>query len=368
MRKVVVIAPTYNEKGTIESLVEEIFNQQEKISNWEIILLVVDSCSKDGTLEAIKNLQKKYRNLHLLETEKEGLGKAYIRGFKYCEEKLNPYLIINIDADGQHNPNIIPNFIKSIEKGADFVVGTRYARGGSIPKNWALYRKILSVGASLVMRIGFMKPKITDWTSGYRAVKFWLVKKAFYHIKNYSGYVFQIAFLDFAIKNKAIISEVPIQFKERKWGISKINAIQYIFQSFLYVFIHSSFIKFAIVGLIGFVIDFGISFIGIQKWHQSVWLITVLSTESAIISNFLLNNFWSFSYKKIEANSKAYLVSFLKFNLVSSGSIAIQSIGMHVLVTFFGRKLWYIYKILIIAFIIIPYSYILYNKFIWENK
>lgn len=368
MRKIVVIAPKYNEKGSIENLVESIFKEQDKIPNWEISVLIVDSRSIDGTIETVKKLQKKYRRLYLLETDKEGLGKAYLRAFKFCEEKLNPYLVIDIDADGQHDPTIIHQFIKKIEQGSDFVVGTRYAKGGSIPKNWALYRKILSIGASLVMRLGFMKLKITDWTSGYRAIKFWLVKNAFDHIKNYSGYVFQIAFLDFAIKGNAVISEVPIQFKERKWGISKINALQYIFQSFLYVFSHSSFIKFFIVGLIGFVIDFGISYLGIDFFHNPVWLITILSTESAIISNFLLNNFWSFSHKRIEGSSGSFLLGFLKFNLVSSGSIAIQTGGMQILVNIFGRKLWYLYKILIIAFIIIPYSYILYNKFVWKSK
>ena len=63
---------------------------------------------------------------------------------KYCEEKISPYLIIQIDADGQHDPNKIPEFIKKIEQGADFVVGTRYSGGGSIPENWGLHRKILS--------------------------------------------------------------------------------------------------------------------------------------------------------------------------------------------------------------------------------
>lgn len=368
MRKVVIIAPTFNEKGSIEELIKKVFELKDKTPNWEINMLIVDSQSKDGTVEIVKKIQKKYPKLYLLETEKEGLGKAYLRGFKFCQEKLNPYLIIDIDADGQHDPDVIPQFIKEIEKGADFVVGTRYSKGGSIPKDWALYRKILSIGASLVMRVGFMKLRTTDWTSGFRAIKSWLIKDAYDHIKNYSGYVFQIAFLDFAIKNNAVISEVPIHFRERKWGISKINAIQYVYQSFLYVFMHSSFIKFAIVGLIGFVIDFGISYLGIQVWHKTVWIVTLISTESAILSNFLFNNFWSFSHKQIKVGKGNLLFGFFKFNLISSGSILIQTIGMQILVSVFGRSLWYLYKILIIAFVIIPYSYILYNKVVWRNK
>lgn len=368
MKKIAIVLPTYNEAGSIDILINQIFLQQKKIEDWEIHILVVDSQSTDDTSEKIKKLQKKYSRLYLLLTKKEGLGKAYIKGFSYALEKLNPYVIFEMDADLSHDPESLPKFLKEIERGADFVLGSRYIKGGSIPLDWAPHRKIFSIIGNLIVRIGFMKLKISDWTSGFRAVKTWVFKSGFAHIKNYSGYVFQVAFLDQAIKFKARIAQVPIQFKERKYGVSKINAGQYIFQTLLYVFSHSSFIKFVIVGLFGFVIDFGLSFLLIEKFNQLVWLSTLISTETAIISNFFLNNFWSFSYKKLEHNLNAYLISFLKFNLVSSGSILIQTLGIQLLVLLFGRKFWYIYKILIIAFIIIPYSYILYNKIIWRDK
>lgn len=368
MKKVVVIAPTYNEKGEIENLVNKIFDQSKKLLNWEIYLLIVDSHSKDGTVKIIRKLQEKFPRLHLLETEKEGLGKAYLKGFKYCEEKINPYLIIQIDADGQHDPDKIPEFIKKIEQGADFVVGTRYSKGGSIPSNWGLHRKILSIGANLIVKFGFMKLKVTEWTNGYRAVKFWLVKNAYDHLKNYSGYVFQVAFLDFAIKNNAVLGEIPIHFKERTTGISKINALQYSSQTFLYVFNNSSFIKYVIVGFAGFFVDFGISYIAIEKFHRPVWLGTILSGETAIICNFLLNNFWSFAHKKIKGGFGSFLWSFLKFNLISSGSVLIQIVLLQLLIVLLGKQFWYIYKVIIIGFVIIPYSYILYNKVIWKTK
>lgn len=378
MKKVVVIAPTYNEKGEIENLINRVFDQSKKLSNWEIYLLIVDSNSEDGTIEIVKKLQKKTSYLHLLETEKEGLGKAYLKGFKYCEEKINPYLIIQIDADGQHDPDKIPEFIKKIEQGADFVVGTRYSKGGSIPKNWGLHRKILSIGANSIVKFGFMKLKVTEWTNGYRAIKFWLVKNAYDHLKNYSGYVFQVAFLDFAIKNNAVLDEIPIHFRERTTGISKINAFQYSFQTFLYVFNNSSFIKFVIVGFIGFAVDFSFAYLFINKFNIAKAPANMLSAEVAIVSNFFLNNFWSFKDKKIAGGFFAYLVKFITFNFVSSGSIVIQGVGLSLSLKFFGDTTihffgvasvgsWIVYKILIIALIIIPYSYILYNKFIWKK-
>ncbi len=367
MKKVAVVAPTYNEIGNIENLIRQVFDQQAKISNWEIHLLIVDSHSKDGTVDTVKKMKKSFNNLHLLETEKEGLGRAYIQGFKYAEENINPYLVMEIDADGQHDPSRIPDFLREIEKGADFVIGTRYSKGGSIPSNWGLHRKILSVGANLFVRLGFMRLKQTEWTNGYRAIKFWLVKKAYGHLENYSGYVFQVAFMDFAIKQNAVMAEIPVHFQERKFDKSKIDAIQYTFQVFIYVLNHSSFIKFIVVGFIGFFIDFGISYLLIDRLHRPVWLGTLASTEIAIVSNFLLNNYWSFAHKKIEGAGSSIL-SFVKFNLVSSGSIAIQTLGMQLLTSFFGKSYWIFYKVGIIFFVIIPYSYILYNKVVWKNK
>lgn len=368
MKKAVIVLPTYNEKGNIEKLLNEIDKVIKNVNRWQIEVLIVDSHSPDGTADLVLKLKKKFPYLHLLETKKEGLGKAYIHGFKYAIEKLFAYIVFEMDADLSHDPKLIPAFLEKIEKGADFVIGARYVKGGSIPKDWGLNRKIFSVLGNLIIRFGFMKPKISDWTSGYRAIKSWVVKTALAHIQNYSGYVFQVAFLDNAIKNGARIEEIPLNFTDRKWGKSKINSFQFIIQTLFYVFFHSSFIKFVIVGIIGFIIDFGLSYFLIEKLKKPVWFSTLISTETAIISNFLLNNFWSFKHKKIEKGIKNYLFNFLKFNIISSGSIFIQTSGIQILVLIFGHSGWIIYKILIITFIIIPYSYILYNKLIWREK
>jgi dolichol-phosphate mannosyltransferase len=368
MRKVVIILPTYNEAGNIKELIPKIFEEVKKINNWEVHIMVVDSDSNDGSQKLILNLIKKFPHLHLLKTKKEGLGRAYIEGFRLALEKLNPYLLFEMDADLSHDPVEIPKFLKKIEEGADFVIGSRYTKGGSIPKDWGIHRKFFSIIGNLIIRFGFMKLKITDWTSGYRAIKAWVIKNGSSHIKNYSGYVFQVALLDRALKNNVQVDEIPIQFKERKWGISKINAFQYIIQTLLYVFLNSSFIKFVIVGVMGFIIDFGISYLLIERLHKAVWLSTLVSTETAIASNFFLNNFWSFSHKRLDHKINSYASSFLKFNLVSSGSIFIQTVGITLAVFIFGRSFWYLYKVLIIIFLIIPYSYILYNKVIWKDK
>src|SRR3989344_3370234 len=265
MRKAAIILPTFNEAGAIEKVINGIDQISKSIKSWEIHIIVVDSNSQDGTVEKVNKLRKKITKLYLLSVEKEGLGKAYIQGFQFAFNRINPYLIFEMDADLSHDPKEIPNFLKKSEEGADFVIGSRYIKGGSIPKNWGLHRKIFSIGANIFIRFGFMKLKITEWTNGYRAIKAWIVKNAIPSVIGYSGYVFQVAILDFAVKNKAHIQQIPINFQDRMHGKSKINSFQYIVQTFLYVLTNSPFIKFVIVGLIGFAIDFGISYFFIEK-------------------------------------------------------------------------------------------------------
>lgn len=368
MRKLLIITPTYNEEKNIEKLIQQIFSLQNQINHWEINLLVVDSHSRDKTAERVKKWQKKYPRLYLLETEKKGLGKAYVEGYHWAFSKINPYLIIQMDADLSHQPKYIFEFIKKIENGADLVIGSRYIPGGSIPKNWAWYRKLFSYLGNLIIRLGFANFRITDWTSGYRAIRAWVIKEIVSETKKYSGYVFQIATIDQALKKQARVSEVPIEFIDRQFGLSKIKFGEYIINIFTYLITQSSFIKFVIVGSTGFLIDFGISFLFIEKMHFKLWLATTISAETAIVSNFLLNNFWSFAHKKLDNQSISFIFNFLKFNFISLGSIIIQAVGLEILGTIFGRQWWLIYKVFIIGFIIIPYSFILYNKIVWRKN
>ena len=380
MKKALVVLPTFNEGGTIKKLIEDILLQNKNVPNWDLEVLVNDSSSTDDTAKFVKEVQKKYpKKIYLLETKKEGLGKAYHQAFVYAIEHIQPFVIIQMDADFSHNPNDIPLFLDQIARGADFVVGARYIKGGSIPKDWGLHRKMLSILANLTIRLGFMKLNIHEWTNGYRAIKIWLIKDALDHIKNYSGYVFQIAMLDYAIKKGAKLAEIPNNFIDRKYGKSKIFVSQYILQIFAYILTYSTFVKFVIVGFIGFAVDFTSAYLFINKLHIAKAPANMYSAEMAICVNFLLNNFWSFKDKKIIGGFFAYLIKFITFNFVSSGSIIIQGVGLSLALKFIGDKnihlfgsliigSWIIYKIAIIAFIIIPYSYILYNRFIWKKK
>lgn len=367
MKKAVVILPTYNEKENIATLIPAIFEAAQNISDWNISILVVDDKSPDHTFEAVKKMQKTYPHLFIIRGEKEGLGNAYFRGFSYVINQLHADVAFEMDADWSHDPKLIPVFLHKIEKGADFVVGSRYIKGGSIPHNWGLHRKLFSILGNLIIKYGFMTMKVNDWTSGYRCIKTWFLKKIIHQMTDYSGYVFQVAILDRARKSGLNIVEIPLQFKDRYKGKSKIRSVQFISNTLLYVVSHSSFVKYVIVGLVGFSIDFTISFILIEKIKLAIWISTVISGEIAIMFNFLINNFWSFAHKKIERTRTAYLSKFMHFNLISLGSIFIQTVLLSTAAAIFPHQWWFIYKALIIALFIVPYSYFMYNFVVWKK-
>ncbi|GIW64025.1 MAG: glycosyl transferase [Patescibacteria group bacterium] len=378
MRTALITLPTYKEYNNLKSLIPAILEQQKKTKIWDIKILVVDSNSQDNTDKLIKEFQKKYKDkIYLLETPKEGLGKAYYKGFKFALEEIKPYVVFEMDADWSHDPNLIPTFLKQIEQGYDFVIGSRYIKGGSIPDNWGIHRKIFSVVGNIIIKLGFAKPKITDWTSGFRCIKVWVVKQVLEKVKKYNSYVFQIAILDNALKNKARIAEIPLKFKDREEGFSKINSLQYIVHTLFYVFTHSPFLLFIYVGSLGFIIDFSVSWILIHLLNMNKVISNGIGAETAIFSNFMLNNFFSFKHKKITGKISGYIKGFLKFNFISIGNVLVQMFGIYLLLKFFGDKdlimlnysvpSWTVYKIIIITFFIVPLSYTLYNKIIWKN-
>jgi dolichol-phosphate mannosyltransferase len=159
--------------------------------------------------------------------QKQGLGAAYFRAMSFALKKINAEIFIEMDADGQHNPNKIPDLLQYIDKGFDIVIGSRYIPGGSIPENWSITRKFLSVVGNITTSIALGEFAIHDWTNSYRAIK----KKVFLKEKDkialYKGNTFLPAFLYEAIQDGFKITEIPIEFNPRIKGQSKIIPIKY---------------------------------------------------------------------------------------------------------------------------------------------
>ncbi len=238
--KAVVITPTFNERGNIPRLLESINRTVKGIKNWNIELLVVDDNSPDGTAKAVKKIAKRNKKIHLLlRKEKVGLGAAYLAGMREAFGKLEADIVIVMDADLSHNPRYIPGFLAAIEKGADFVVGSRYIKGGTIAKEWAPHRKILSVFGNVVVSLMLGKNNLSDWTSGFRAIKREVYKKVGPHISEdkieFKGYTFNISFAYHTVLEGFKISEVPIKFVDRTSGKSKLG-MEYMLHTPLFLF------------------------------------------------------------------------------------------------------------------------------------
>jgi dolichol-phosphate mannosyltransferase len=226
--KTVVIIPTYNEAENILLLINKILKL--KIKNLDI--LVVDDNSPDGTSIIVKD---KGINI-IINKKKLGLGNAYLTGMAHAINNMNADFLIEMDADFSHDPKDIKKLIKKINEGYDIIIGSRYIKGGSIPKNWGIHRKFISKFGNKFISF-FLGKNLNDWSNGFRIVK----KEVFLDIKDklkdqkFQGYTFQVAFLNEAIKKGYEIGEIPIKFSNRKYGKSKFLGMEYIFNTLKYL-------------------------------------------------------------------------------------------------------------------------------------
>lgn len=367
MKKIVVILPTYNEKDNIGVVIDNVELAFKDLPSYDCHILVVDDNSPDGTGNIVKELKKTLGNIIMITGQKRGLGAAYVKGMRYAIQTMKADIFFEMDADFSHNPKIIPAFIKEIEKGSDFVIGSRYIKGGSIPGEWGIQRKIYSIFGNLIVRFGLMLLRVRDWTSGYRAIKKEVFEAVGSNLDQYTGYTFQVAFLHRAMQKGFKIAEVPIQFTDRKYGKSKIIPADYIKNLLIYIINNSSFIRFLIVGTVGFVIQTIIAKLLISFDHVAPGLAVGVGAEAAIISNFNFNQLWTFSHKKIKGKKKLF-AKFIEFNTASVGAILIQSVSVTIGTHYFGRESWFIFMVVSIVFVVIPYSYTIYHKVIWKEK
>ncbi len=223
MRKIAcIVLPTYNEAKNLQALLPLIFGQSKKIASHELHVLVVDDNSPDGTANRVREAMPLYPCLHLISGEKKGLGDAYKRGILHAIESLEADLIFQMDADFQHDPEMLPEFVRLSEEGFDVVIGSRFAPGASIP-SLAWHRKVISmVGNRLVRWVGGI-PLIQDCTSGFRCIKTELILRCNLAPLSTRGYSFQSWFLCELLGNGARATETPISFLHRLHGESKLS-------------------------------------------------------------------------------------------------------------------------------------------------
>lgn len=221
--KTTIVLPTYNEKENIEDFLFAVLDEIKKIENFDINILVVDDYSPDGTADIVKKVIEKENKVNLLLNNTRGLGRAYIAGFKYAIENFSPDILIEMDSDFSHDVKKIKELLDAINKGADFAIGSRYVKGGSIPSNWALIRKLNSRWGNIFARLIAGLYGVKDCTSGFRAIRTDILKKINLDKLNANGYSFQMNILFECVNAGAKVSEIPIDFIDRTKGKSKLG-------------------------------------------------------------------------------------------------------------------------------------------------
>ena len=218
MSDTLVIIPTYNEKENIQAIIEAVFKQKKKFH-----ILVVDDNSPDGTAEIVERLITQYSDALFIEKRmgKNGLGTAYIHGFKWAIQKKYDY-IIEMDADFSHNPKDLVRLYNACEKGgADVSIGSRYSQGVNVV-NWPMKRVLLSYFASKYVRFITRIP-IHDTTAGFVCYKRNVLETIKLNKIRFVGYAFQIEMKFKAWKHNFNIKEVSVIFTDRTEGTSKMS-------------------------------------------------------------------------------------------------------------------------------------------------
>ena len=222
--KVVVVIPTYNEKENVENMAKAVLEQVSPESeDFSLELLFVDDNSPDGTGGIIEGLMKSEPRLHCLHREKkEGLGRAYVAGFKKAME-LGADIIIQMDCDFSHDPKDIPRLLEAMTatEAPDLVIGSRYVKGGGTP-GWPFKRRLISRCGGIFIRTVTGMP-IKDPTGGFRCWRRKTLEGLDLDTVESAGYSFQLEMNHRTWKRGFTIKEIPITFTDRGAGYSKIT-------------------------------------------------------------------------------------------------------------------------------------------------
>lgn len=392
MKRVSVVLPTYNEKANITSTIEKVLAQQKNLSDWEIHIIIADDIrTSDGTEKIVMGLTKKNPKIHLVKVD-PGLGVGLIQGHQYAIEYIHPNILAQLDADGQVEPDVLVRMIQAIEEGFDFVIGSRLIKGGK--NKLTLARRIFTLGSSLFCRVLMGPSNIKEFTNSARAFTPEIFKRINLNRLPWreKTFIIQPAFLNEMVLAGAKYKEVPLVFKNRLEGYSKNKVFNYTYDVITYcidarlhkwgfniAFFHltrraKTLVKFGLVGFIGTLVDFLFYKILINLFGFPPATSKGISTEIAIINNFMLNNYWTFRYRKTKTGIWQKLGI---FNLVSLGGLIIGVLIVKFLHSTYGdgfvdlgfRKLAYnnFYFFATIPFVMI-WNFLMNHLITWKHQ
>ncbi len=312
-----VIIPTYNEKDNVVPLVERV---HRALSGYQHEILIVDDNSRDGTAEVAASLSDRYPVKVLVRKDEKGLATAVVYGLNHTSGDI----AVVMDADLQHPPEVVPQLVKAIESGDGMAVASRYVKGGGCP-NWDLTRKIVSKTAITIahLLLPFTR-RIRDATSGFFAFR-----REGVAATNLKPIGFKIMLEVLAMGKFQRVVEVPYVFCERSTGRSKFNTrqqleyLKHLFSLMVRTGELARFLKFCAVGFSGVFVNIGILWALTEFAGLYYLLSAAVSIEVSIISNFVLNDYFTFKDRRW-GQGKSFPRRLLKFNLVSLAGVGIN--------------------------------------------
>jgi dolichol-phosphate mannosyltransferase len=324
-----VVIPTYNERDNLEPLVEAI---HRALADEAYEIVFIDDNSRDGTAELAEALAKKYPVRVIVRRDERGLASAVVHGFARAKGEI----VAVMDADLQHPPMVLRDMVRAARDGADLVIASRYVEGGSC-EGWGLIRRIISKGAIFLAHLFLPRTRrIGDPMAG-----FFLLRKSVVDgvALKPAGYKILLEVLMLGRYDRAV--EVPYSFRVREKGESKLKASTQIdYLKHLFSLMRRTgelfrFLKFALVGGSGVLVNLGVYWLITRFLHVNIYGAQAVSFEASVISNFLLNNFFTFADRRV-SRTLPFIVQFLKFNVISLAGYGIQVAALFLLHTVLG--------------------------------
>ena len=315
------VVPTYNEALNIVPLLRRLTGLYRDA---DTAFLVVDDESPDGTASLVREFAESDDRVHLLEGPRRGFGQAYVRGMVHAMDVLGADVVVQIDADFSHDPADVQRLLARLSDGADVAIGSRYVAGGSIDPRWRMRRRLLSRWGNRFARSVAGLRGVRDCTAGFKAIRTAALRAARVEDIGVRGHTFQVVLLHRLLHSGARVVEEPIHFRDREHGETKLGAASILefFYSiwWLRLVSHRVLVRYGLTGLGGALINLG-TFQVLLDLGLHKFLASPVAIELSIVSNFLMNNYWTFAERVMIGRKR---IRGLKFNVVALATLALS--------------------------------------------
>lgn len=368
---ILIILPTYNESENIGPILNAILEVDTVSPDRSFEVLVVDDNSPDGTQDIVRRVIQNDARVHLLQGQKEGLGRAYIRGFQWGLKQKRYDVFVMMDADFSHNPGDVPALIDTLDSGNDYVIGSRYTKGGFIPGSWPIKRILNSrVANFLAHKLIGIDENLADITGGFKAIRASALKNIQLDNIGAKGYFFQVNLLYEFVRAGCKIAEHPISFADREQGQSKLRSrdvMEFVYRAYMLNPDSSAqkIVRFGVVGLSGTVVNLAALTLSIQKGHLSALTADIIALEISIVSNFLLNHWYTFRQKG-QGTVASTIKKLGRFNASAATGATIQFMIFSSLLKWLGAS--YILSALTAIAISLFWNYWMSTYLVWSSS